>query len=110
MKFHKILFVLVISIAGLSTLAFQPNKQSPARSIFPVSVNPLACKESEIFYNMTTHQFLVCTGVNTLSVVSFGGGGGGSLAVLNGLTASIQSFTTGTSGTNFNISSSRSPA
>ncbi len=86
----------------------QPNRQSPARSIFSVSVNPLACKENEIFYNMTTHQFLVCTGVNTLSVVSFGGGGGGSLASLNGLSASIQSFTAGSSGTNFNIASSGS--
>jgi hypothetical protein len=107
MKF-KILFFFMILIGSYITLAFQPNKQSPARSIFPVSTNPLACKENEIFYNMTTHQFLVCTGVNTLSTVAFGAGGGGSLASLNGLSASIQLFTTGTSGTNFNISSSGS--
>lgn len=104
----KILFSLIIIISACGVLAFQPNKNTPARSIFPVSVNPLACKENEIFYNMTTHQFLVCTGVNTLSVVSFGDGGGGSLFSLNGLSSSIQSFTTGTSGTNFNISSSGS--
>lgn len=102
------ILAFIILIIGLSTLAFQPNKSSPARSIFIVSVNPLACKEAEIFYNITSHQFLVCTGVNTLSVVSFGGGGGGALASLNGLTASIQSFTIGNSGTNFNISSSGS--
>ena len=102
----KIISILSILSIGLFTLAFQPNKSSPARSIFTVSVNPLACKESEVYYNMTTHQFLTCTGVNTLSVVSFGGGGGGSLASLNGLTNSIQIFTTGTSGTNFNIVSS----
>jgi hypothetical protein len=93
---------LVIIIAPSSA---QPNKASPARSIFPVTVNPLACKENEIFYNMTTHQFLVCTGVNTLSSVSFGGSSGGTLSSLNGLTGSIQTFTTGTSGTSFNISS-----
>ena len=101
----KILFIMSLLIGTCSLAAFQPNKSSPARSIFPVSVNPLACKENEVFYNMTTHQFLVCTGLNTLSTVSFGGGGGGSLASLNGLTGSIQTFTVGTSGTNFNISS-----
>lgn len=72
----KILFVLLVIISTAGILAFQPNKSSPARSIFPVTVNPLACKENEIFYNMTTHQFLVCTGLNTLSSVSFGTGGG----------------------------------
>lgn len=102
----KIIVVAFISLLTLASLAFQPNKQSPARSIFTVSVDPLACKESEIYYNMTTHQFLTCTGVNTLSVVSFGSSGGGALASLNGLTNSIQIFTTGTSGTNFNIVSS----
>lgn len=104
----KVLFISLIIISAFGTLAFQPNKSSPARSVFPVSVNPLACKENEIFYNMTSHQFLVCTGVNTLSVVSFGGGGGGSLASLNGLTTATQTFATGTSGTNFTISSSGS--
>jgi len=105
--FALLAFIVCISVFILNVQS-QPNKSSPARSIFPVSTNPLACKENEIFYNMTTHQFLVCTGLNTLSVVSFGGGGGGSLASLNGLTASIQSFTTGNSGTNFNIISSGS--
>lgn len=110
MKFKILLFLftaICISIF-IWDVQSQPNKQSPARSIFSVSVNPLACKENEIFYNMTTHQFLVCTGVNTLSVVSFGAGSGGSLASLNGLSASIQSFTVGSSGTNFNITSSGS--
>lgn len=104
---HIILAIIII-VASCSVAIFQPNKSSPARSIFPVSVNPLACKENEVFYNMTTHQFLVCTGLNTLSVVSFGGGGGGSLASLNGLVTSAQTFTTGTIGTNFNIVSSGS--
>lgn len=104
----KILIITIIIVGSLYSLAFQPNKQSPARSIFTVSVNPLACKEAEIFYNVFTNQFLVCTDVNTLSTVSFGGGGGGALASLNGLVASAQIFATGTSGSNFNISSSGS--
>jgi len=106
--FILFMFFICVSIFTIDSYYAQPNKSSPARSIFAVSVNPLACKENEIFYNMTTHQFLVCTGLNTLSVVSFGGDGGGSLASLNGLSTSIQSFTTGTSGSNFNISSSGS--
>lgn len=69
----KILFIFVVFISSCGILAFQgPNKSSPARSIFTVSVNPLACKESEVYYNMTSHAFLVCTGLNTLSTVSFG--------------------------------------
>lgn len=104
----KIFISIIILITSYGIITSQPNKSSPARSILAVTVDPLACKENEIFYNMTTHQFLVCTGINTLSVVSFGGGGGGSLANLNGLSATIQSFTTGTSGSNFNITSSGS--
>lgn len=105
----KILFVLFILIGSCGVLAFQPNRNTPARSIFTVSVNPLACKESEIFYNTITHQFLVCTGVNTLSSVSFGGGGGGvGLIFLNGLTGSTQTFATSTNGTNFTITSAGS--
>lgn len=113
MKFKILLFIfasICISIF-IWDVQSQPNKQSPARSIFSVSVNPLACKESEVFYNMTTHQFLVCTSVNTLSTVSFGGGGGGGgvgITFLNGLTGSTQAFAIGTSGTNFAITSSGS--
>ncbi len=97
------IFILV-SILVLVTASAPSN---PARSVFAVSVNPLACNENQIFYNMTSHQFLVCTGVNTLSVVSFGGGGGG-ITTLNGLTANPQTFATGTSGSDFNIISSGS--
>lgn len=105
MRNKLLVFILSLAVAGISIAA----AQSYATRIFPVTADPVTCKENSIFYNMTTHQFLVCTSANTLSSVSFGGGGGGvGITFLNGLTGSTQIFATGSSGTNFNIVSSGS--
>ena len=45
---------------------------------------------------------------NFISSLGLGGGGGGGITTLNTLTALTQTFATGTSGTDFNISSATS--
>lgn len=53
----------------------------------------------------TNGQALLTDGAGGLSWGAGGGGGGGGISTLNGLTAAIQTFAVGTSGTDFNISS-----
>jgi hypothetical protein len=56
----------------------------------------------------TTGMFLKWNGATWLPDTVSGGGGGSGITSLNGLTASTQTFATGTTGTDFNISSTGS--
>lgn len=72
---------------------------------------PATCSVGELFYDTdaTAGQNLYgCTATDTWTLLGDGGGAGSGITTLNTLTASTQDFATGTSGTDFNISSSTS--
>lgn len=68
--------------------------------------DPATCTEGAMYYNTASHIYRYCSATNTWANVT--GSAGSGLVTLNGLTADPQSFATGTTGTDFGISSSGS--
>lgn len=99
---YKIFFLLIILVTSAFVFGFQPQSQY-ARRIFPVFQDPsLPCSEGSVFYNLTSHKFLICK--NT-GIEEVGGAIGNGITGLNGQGQISQTLATGTAGTNFNISS-----
>lgn len=74
----KKLSVITLFSLIIFSLAFQ---NSPyARRIRPVVSTPASCQENEIAYNMTSHEFLVCTNSGYTALTT---GGAGSFAPTN---------------------------
>lgn len=102
----RILFALAFLFA-LSWTGYSQIGPTPApRYMGKRTADPAACAEGSWYYNTTSHVFKYCSATNTWTNMT--GSGGTGILTLNGLTADPQSFATGTTGTDFTISSSGS--
>ena len=108
------------SLSGTATNAQLPSaidftsKTSTAPVKADTAANaPSSCAANKELYIETDatagQQLFICNSTGDgWNLVGDGGGAGGGITSLNGLTASTQTFATGTSGTDFDISSSSS--
>lgn len=100
-----ILFLVVFAFCAAATLA-QTSRAIPFLGFY--GSDPICSRVGSVYFNTATgYKYCTAPG-NPGTWVSFSSGGGTGILELNGLTADPQVFAVGTSGTNFNISSSGS--
>jgi len=100
--------ILVSFFMGLFVSLGHAQYQTASRIRYS-STAPTTCNPSvgDIYFNTTLKKPYYCSATNTWATMAgTGGGGGGGITSLNGLSSASQNFATGTSGTDFVISSS----